>query len=412
MSERTELRPEVGQYLERLLSVRREDIIDRGTDWIIGTATDLKGRRPRAETRVLVAMEFDAYRDELLLRDSRKRDAFIEHVTTLRATSEFRISTLLRGFLGFKRGIEEVLPSENIDLSLMIEIRAVLDELYCDTAFLMADVYASKLLAVLRTTQQELMHREKMAALGGLVAGVAHEINTPMGIAVTAGSLLHDRVRDVEQSFAKGELKRSTLMGFLSDASQAAQLLLTNLHRAADLVQSFKQVAVDQSHDVRRRVRLGQYLGEVLTSLGPLYKRTPHVVRLVVVDEMEEQVHAGAIAQIVGNLVQNAMQHAFVGERPGCLDITLRRRKNGDAEILFADNGRGMGEEERARIFEPFFTTRRGQGGSGLGMHIVHNLTTELLRGSISVQSTPGEGTQITLSFPIGKDSALLGNAI
>ena len=215
----------------------------------------------------------------------------------------------------------------------------------------MADVYASKLLAVLRTTQQELMHKEKMAALGGLVAGVAHEINTPMGIAVTAGSLLHDRVRDLDQSFQKGEMKRSTLISFLSNARQAAELTLTNLHRAADLVHSFKQVAVDQSHGLRRRVRFGHYLSEVLMSLAPLYKRTHHTVNLHIAEEIEGDVHAGAIAQILGNLIQNAITHAFVEDKPGQISLTLRRLSSTDLELVISDNGRGMTTEERARIF-------------------------------------------------------------
>lgn len=398
------LRPEVRSFLEEFLTTHREEIIDRGTDWIIDSAVDLRGRRPRSETRLLVEQEFGAYRDDLLLGDPSKRDAFIEFVTSFRAAAEFKISTLLRGFLGFKRGIEEVLRSQSIEPTLVIEIRSILDKLYADTAFLMADVYASKLLAVLRTTQQELMHKEKMAALGGLVAGVAHEINTPMGIAVTAGSLLHDRVRDLDQSFQKGEMKRSTLISFLSDARQAAELTLTNLQRAADLVHSFKQVAVDQSHGLRRRVRFGHYLSEVLMSLAPLYKRTHHTVNLHVAEEIEGDVHAGAIAQILGNLIQNAITHAFVEDKPGQIDLTLRRLSSTDLELVISDNGRGMTTEERARIFEPFFTTRRGQGGSGLGMHIVHNLVTELLKGTISVQSHPGVGTQITLRFPIGND--------
>lgn len=406
MSRAARLDPPLQTYLEDLLSRRKEEIIERGTDWIMDASMDLKGRRPREETRTLVTMEFAAYHDELLFGDSTKRDSFIEHVTSLRAPSEFRISTLLRGFLSFQRGVEEVLPSESLQPSFELLVRQALERLYCETIFVMADVYASKLHAVLRNTQKELMHREKMAALGGLVAGVAHEINTPMGIAVTAGSLLHDRTREVEQAFGKGELKRSTLTGFLTDSRQAADLLLTNLHRAAELVQSFKQVAVDQSHDARRRVRLGQYLGEILVSLGPLYKRTPHAIELHVVEELEDEVFAGAIAQIVSNLVQNAIQHAFSADKPGRLDITLRKTERGDAELLFADNGRGMTPEERDRIFEPFFTTRRGQGGSGLGMHIVHNLTTELLGGTISVQSQPGHGAQFTLRFPFRPQSS------
>lgn len=388
-------------YFDDLLRRRKDDIIERGTDWIVQASVDLKGSRPRSETRALVSMEFEAYRDELLHRDAGKRDAFIEHVTALRAASEFRISTLLRGFLSFKRGIEELLPSESLSPGFELAVRQALDRLYCETIFVMADVYASKLHDALRNTQKELMHREKMAALGGLVAGIAHEINTPMGIAVTAGSLLHDKTREVVQAFGKGELKRSTLTGFLTDSEQATALLLSNLNRAAELVHSFKQVAVDQSHDVRRRVRLGQYLSEILVSLGPLYKRTAHTIELRVVSEIEDEVFAGALAQIVSNLVHNAIQHAFSDEKPGRLDITLRKTDKAEAEIVFADNGKGMTAQERSRIFEPFFTTRRAQGGSGLGMHIVSNLTTERLGGTIAVQSEPGQGTQITLRFPI-----------
>ena len=173
-----------------------------------------------------------------------------------------------------------------------------------------------------------------------------------------------------------------------------------NLQRAADLVQSFKQVAVDQSHGLRRRVRFGHYLSEVLMSLAPLYKRTHHTVNLHIAEEIEGDVHAGAIAQILGNLIQNAITHAFVEDKPGQISLTLRRLSSTDLELVISDNGRGMTTEERARIFEPFFTTRRGQGGSGLGMHIVHNLVTELLKGTISVQSQPGAVSYTHLEDP------------
>ncbi len=396
-----DLAPELRAFLERLLADRREAILDAGTDWIVGASTDLRGRRPRAETRALVVQEFDAYRDLLLDADPARRDAFIDFVTTYRASFEFKISTLLRGFLGFRRGVEVVLAADGVPPARALAVHAVLDRLYEDTAFLMADVYVDKLQAILRQTQQELMHREKMAALGGLVAGVAHEINTPMGIAVTAASLLGARVDDLARAFAAGELRRSALAAFIADARQAADLGLTNLHRAAELVQSFKQVAVDQSHDERRRVRLGIYLQEILTSLAPLYKRSEHRVELLVDDPIDAEVHAGAIAQIVGNLVQNALTHAFTPERPGRLTIRLRRHGDTHAELLVADDGRGMSDDERARVFEPFFTTRRGQGGSGLGMHIVHNLVTELLRGAVAVESRPGAGTIVTVRFPL-----------
>lgn len=395
-----DLTPDLRALLSDLLRERRDEIIDHGTDWVIHSAGDLQGRRPRAETRALIAQEFDAYSDLLLAGDPTKRDAFIEHVTSFRASHDFKISTLLRGFLGFKRGVELCLEGHVAAPELALAARDVLDRLYYDTAFLMADVYVDKLLGLLRRTQQELLHREKMAALGGLVAGVAHEINTPMGIAVTAASLLHDRLSRLAQAFTAGELKRSSLAAFLSDGREAAELALTNLSRAAELVQSFKQIAVDQAHGAPRRLDLGAYVQEVLTSLAPLYKRGGHRLDLHLGAPFDAHVHAGAIAQILGNLIQNAVTHAFVGDAPGRMDVRLRLLEGARCELTFRDDGRGMSAEERVRVFEPFFTTRRGQGGSGLGMHIVHNLVTELMAGSIALESAPGGGTCITLIFP------------
>jgi signal transduction histidine kinase len=294
-----------------------------------------------------------------------------------------------------------VLPRQrDLDAELRLGILAALDELYYDTAFRMADVYADKLLAVLEDAQLQLMRREKMAALGGLVAGVAHEINTPMGVAVTAASLLRDRLTGLARDFDGGQLRKRTLADFLRDAGEAAELTLGNLRRASELVASFKQVAVDQSHATRRQVHLAPYLREVLSSLAPLYKRTPHRLEVDLDGALEAILDPGALSQIVTNLVQNALRHAFEGDVPGTMRLTLRSPSPGEIELAFADDGRGLSREEQRRLFEPFFTTQRGQGGSGLGMHIVHNLVTEALQGTIAVDSEPGEGTELRIRFP------------
>ena len=395
------LTPAALDRLRELLDRRRAAIVDAGTDWITAQSLDLQGRRPRAETRMLVDREFDAYRALLIDGDPAIRDAFVEFTTTLRATSEFRISTLLRGFLCFRRGVEAILESEALGAEARLEIIRALDEAYFDTAFVMADVYAAKLLEVLQRTQEQLMQREKLAALGGLVAGVAHEINTPMGVAVTAASLLRDRLRGLAADFEGGQLRKRALGDFLRDADEAAALTLGNLERASELVASFKQVAVDQSHASRRRLRLGPYIRETLASLTPLYKRTPHRLALALDDAIEAELDPGAISQILTNLIQNALSHAFDDAQAGTITITLARVGDQRAALTVADDGRGLSPEERRRIFEPFFTTRRGSGGSGLGMHIVHNLVSEALGGVIRVDSAPGEGTAVRIEIPL-----------
>ncbi len=395
------LREEARALLLSLLQEEREAIVNAGTDWIIRRSPDLQGRRPRDETVMLVQREFDAYRDLIVDGDPSRRDSFIEFTTTFRASSEFRISTLLRGFLCFKRGVEAVMQARSLSAELSLEIVGTLDELYFETSSRMVDVYADKLLAVLESTQAQLMQREKMAALGGLVAGVAHEINTPMGVAVTAASLLHDSVVALGRDFDGGQLRKSSLATFLRDAREAADLTLGNLRRASELVTSFKKIAVDQSHTTRRKVSLGPYLREVVSSLGPLYKRGPHRLDLVIDDSLTAELDPGVLSQILTNLVQNALVHAFADDSPGVMLLLLQRHGDDGAELAFSDDGRGLSEVEKRRLFEPFFTTRRGAGGSGLGMHIVHSLVTQSLHGRITVDSTLGEGTTLRICFPL-----------
>lgn len=402
------LGPEARALLEELLGGEREAIIAAGVDWITAASPDLQGRRPQAETEMLVTREFDAYRD-LLGGDTAARDAFIDFTTSYRASSEFRISTLLRGFLCFRRGVEALLRERAIDPALHLEIDAALDELYYDTAFRMVDVYAEKLQVVLQRTQEQLRSREKMAALGGLVAGVAHEISTPLGVAVTSSSLVQRRLEELQARFVAGELRRSDLANYFHESGQAADMTLHNLTRSAELIASFKQVAVDQTHSVKRRVEIAAYLREVLASLTPMIRRSEHRVVVDLEGPIDAMLHAGAVSQILTNLLQNAMTHAFEPGTTGTIRVELRRAPGqGDAfELRVADDGRGMSAEERARLFEPFYTTRRGAGGSGLGMHIVHNLVCDLLGGAITVDSRVGEGTTITVRAPIERPQSV-----
>lgn len=251
----------------------------------------------------------------------------------------------------------------------------------------------------LQQAQGQLVHAEKMAALGNLVAGVAHEINTPLGIGVTAASHLESETKQLGAALEDGTLTREDLQRFRQTALESAQLILRNLMRADKLVRSFKQVAVDQSSEQRRPFDLAVYLQEVVTSLNPALKKTPHRIELQADAPLLLDSYPGAVYQIVANLVVNALLHAFDDSRPGTIAVSARRY--GDNVVLdIRDDGCGMSEEVRARIFEPFYTTRRGEGGSGLGLHIVWNLATQLLGGSIDCESAPGTGALFRLRFP------------
>ena len=264
----------------------------------------------------------------------------------------------------------------------------------------------------LTLTQRQLLEAEKLASLGGMVAGIAHEINTPLGISVTAASHLYDETRRLARLVEGNQLTRSGLQRFAQAAREGADLVLRNLRRADRLVKSFKQVAVDQSSEERRVVDLGASLQEIVTTLGPSLKNSGCQITLYCPQLIIVETAPGALYQIVTNLVMNSLTHGLSGGVPGGPPRPLAaaepageiridvRRDEGSIRIDYSDNGRGMDESVRARIFEPFFTTRRGQGGSGLGMHIVYNLVTQSLRGAIECVSAPGQGVLFRIVMP------------
>ncbi|GJD99561.1 sensor histidine kinase [Methylobacterium isbiliense] len=258
---------------------------------------------------------------------------------------------------------------------------------------------ADRTLSELRQTQADLIQAEKLASLGQLVAGVAHEINTPLGIALTTATLVRDEAREFRAVAAGGQLSRSKLVGFVDRVQEGAHLLTANLGRAADLVHSFKQVAVDRVSDEGRRIAVRAWLGELLHSLGPLLRKGGHGLDLVCPEEFEIETYPGALAQVVTNLVKNAVVHAFREGQPGRITVTLVR-EGGFVRLDVADDGRGIAGPDRERIFDPFFTTARHRGSSGLGMHIVYNLVTGRLQGRIAVESREGQGTRVRVEFP------------
>lgn len=251
----------------------------------------------------------------------------------------------------------------------------------------------------LRRTQDRLVQSEKMASLGVLVAGVAHEINTPVGIAVTAASHLLERITALSAAVADGSLKRSQLLDTLATSRASAEMVMTHLGRAAGLIQSFKQVAVDQSSPDRREIDLDIYLHELAESLAPRLKPTPHRLELLCLPGLRITTVPGALSQVVSNLVLNSLIHAYGEGEAGTLRL-LVEREDGGVFLSYADDGRGIAAEVLPKIFDPFFTTRRSAGGSGLGLHVVYNLVTQTLGGRITVESEPGRGTRFLIHLP------------
>jgi len=252
----------------------------------------------------------------------------------------------------------------------------------------------------LRQTQFQLVQSEKMASLGGLVAGISHEINTPVGIGVTAVSYLRECLSTLETKINAKTLTQSDMNQFVTDANNCSSLLLTNLDRASQLIQSFKDIAVDQTSEAVRDVNLVSYLEEVLVSLQPKFKRTNH--NIILTGERDITIHcrASALAQIYTNLILNSLIHAFENIRHGQLEFTFAKDDK-MIYITYHDNGVGLSAKSLERLFEPFYTTRRGQGGSGLGTHILYNLVTQSLNGKIDAESELGQGLTYHIEFPI-----------
>ncbi|KPF84645.1 hypothetical protein IP70_14970 [alpha proteobacterium AAP38] len=256
-------------------------------------------------------------------------------------------------------------------------------------------------LSELRATQGRLVQQEKHASLGQLVAGVAHEINTPLGVAFTMATHLQVERDEIAQAFNANQLKRLAMEQFLDKLNEGLRILTGNLERAADLIRSFKQVSADRSSEALRTVDLGAYAGDVLKSLDPMIRQRRVAVTIDGPPGLAITTLPGLLAQVVSNLVQNAIVHGFAGvERPEIL-IAIGRAGSDRVAIAITDNGNGMPPDVQAKAFDPFFTTKRDSGGTGLGLHIVHNLVTGPLQGTIDLASVPGHGTRFLITLPV-----------
>lgn len=255
-------------------------------------------------------------------------------------------------------------------------------------------------LLALQEAQSELVRQEKLASLGRLVAGVAHEINTPLGICVTATSHLVDELKLTRKDMAADTMTQESLEEFLDIVDQSLRILTSNTRRAATLVRSFKQVAVDQTSNDKRLFQLKTYLDEVLLSLQPKLKGRPIRVEINCPEEIRLDSYPGAVSQVVTNLLMNSIHHAFENNAEGQIWMTAEA-DGANLKFDYSDNGIGVDQDGLDKLFDPFYTTKRGQGGSGLGTHIIYNLITGVLGGTVKASSQPGSGLSYQIRFPM-----------
>ena len=252
----------------------------------------------------------------------------------------------------------------------------------------------------LSITQGELVRRDKLAALGALVAGIAHELNTPIGNGLVVATTMAERTREIQASFLDG-LRRSELETYLAQATEADAIMLRNLQRAADLVSSFKQIAVDRASSQRRHFLLRQFVAELMLPMSTPLKAAGLSLTQDVPDGLAMDSYPGPLGQVLSNLLENCLRHAFEGRSGGSIAITARGSADGQSITLsIADTGVGIPADDLTHIYDPFFTTKLGSGGSGLGLHVAHNIVTGVLGGHIDASSSPA-GTTFTLLLPV-----------
>lgn len=253
----------------------------------------------------------------------------------------------------------------------------------------------------LKLYQSELIEQQKMAALGQLVAGVAHEINTPIGVSVTAITMLIEHLNKLENTYENNQLTVKAMKTFVTESKECSQIVFRNLCRAADLISTFKQVAVEQSNESQQKVCLLKVLEDVLFTLTPKFKKTPYSIKLHCPADIMVQINVAALQQVIINMVMNSLIHGFDQREQGCIDIDVTLQGD-ECVIAISDDGVGIAPSVVKTIYDPFVTTKRGQGGSGLGMHLVYNLVSVALKGHIMLDEQHKPGARFVISFPQG----------
>ncbi|MEB0139506.1 ATP-binding protein [Undibacterium sp. CCC2.1] len=308
------------------------------------------------------------------------------------------ISELVKWFNAFlevnrlRQGHERELREINQQLETRVQLRTA--------KFETANAELNQTLATLQLAKEELVRAEKLAALGGLVAGIAHEINTPVGVIITSASVLSEATLQVSQGLALGALRKTQMTDYLQTATESARLIASNAERAAHLIQSFKQVAVDQTSEQRRDYELNEFVDELVTSLMPTLRKAHASIEVVRTSSaILMDGYPGLLAQVLTNLTMNALTHGFRPGQAGHIRLTLEQFEE-QCLLTFCDDGCGIPAEHLSKIFEPFFTTRRGQGGTGLGLNIVFNIISKQFGGTISVSNNEQQGASFHIAMP------------
>lgn len=322
---------------------------------------------------------------KLLLVENRQHKENLEKMVNTRTKELNDANSLLKEEIINRNNAEEALKRLNEDLEKRVKERTIELEKSLDN---------------LQKTKNQLVQSEKLASLGVLVSGVAHEINTPVGVAVTATSHLTDSTENYLELYRQGELKKTDLEQLFSTVIDTSKMIMKNLKRAAEQINSFKKVAVDQTSGEKRKFNIKDYMKDILDSLNPKLKYYSHQVDVICDENIEILSYPGAYSQIITNLILNSITHAFENIENGQITI-LFEKDDGQLKFIYKDNGLGISEENITKIYDPFFTTKRGDGGTGLGMNIVYNLVTCTLGGTIECKSEIGKGVEFTMVLPI-----------
>ena len=246
---------------------------------------------------------------------------------------------------------------------------------------------------------EQIVASEKLASLGVLVAGVSHELNTPIGNMMLAATALTDKLKELDKGAQENKLTRSGLLHGIQECLSAAEIIARNGYRSNELIDSFKRISVDQTSQRRRVFDLRTTVQDSLTALGSMIRRSKSVIDLDIPEGIEMDSYPGHLEQIINNVVMNSIIHGFEGREDGRIRIYAERHGD-NIELAYSDNGHGIATEVQHKVFEPFYTTKLGQGGSGLGLSIVHNLTQAIFKGAVRLESTPGQGVQFHFCFP------------
>jgi PAS domain S-box-containing protein len=363
----------MNRYMARIFNIEPEDAIGR-------TTTDLMSRYGAQKTddndrRVMATgKELGFYEEEYIDSSGAMRQWLVNKLPLRGSNGEIEHIVTVALDIGERKRVE-------------MEMRKAKDA-------------AEATLRNLTETQNSLIEAEKLAALGRLVAGVAHEVNNPVGISLTVASSLERKVAMFSEEVARGDLRRSSLTEFIESGRSAATQLVANLNRAAELIQSFKQVAADRSYSDQRVFDIADLTDQVVMSLRPGVRKQNLTLTVDCMPNLTMNSYPGPYGQVLTNLFLNAVAHAFPSGEGGEVHIKVKEAGDNHVEVQFSDNGCGMSADIRRRAFDPFFTTRRSEGGTGLGLHIVYSIVTSRLGGRIHLYSAPNEGTRIQMILP------------